>query len=175
MIDKPALRSPAPRRRRPPVATSAPLLLAACGVVCTGLPAPAEDFGDCSSATLTDKAWEAFGKGELDRALLFTGKCRELYEKQAAEQQKGLSDFLPNEKGHDAWALNDVGTCLFIEGQVHEKAGRKAEAVAAYSRLTGSLGFAQCWDPKGWFWHPAEAAAARVKQLEFDAILDEKP
>jgi hypothetical protein len=150
-------------------------LVAAYGLFATGLPVLAEDFGDFSSVTLTGRAWEAFGKGELDRALVFTGKCRELYQKQASEQQKGLSDFLPKEKGHDAWALNDVGTCLFIEGQVHEKAGRKAEAVAAYKTLTGSLGFAQCWDPKGWFWRPAEAAAGRVKQLEFDALLDEKP
>lgn len=149
-------------------------LTAAAMTLGTGLSA-AEDFGDFSSATLTAKAWESLGKGDFDRALVFTGKCRELYEKKSIEQQASLSDFLPKEKGHDAWALNDVGTCLFIEGQVHEKRGRQPEALAAYKKLASTLGFAQCWDPKGWFWHPAEAAAGRVKQLQFDALLDDKP
>lgn len=151
------------------------MLLVAWASVPMATAVVAEDFGDFSSATLTGKAWEALGKGDLERALVFTGKCRELYGKKAVEQQAGLSEFLPKDKGHDAWALNDVGTCLFIEGQVHEKAGRKAAAIEAYGKLSGTLGFAQCWDPKGWFWHPAEAAADRVKQLKFDALLDEKP
>lgn len=134
----------------------------------------AEDFGDHTSATLTGKAWKALAGGEHDKVAAFTGKCRELYAAEAQKQQKALTDFLPADKAHSAWALNDVGTCLFIEAQSLEKQGRKADAAAAYRKLTTSLGFAQCWDPKGWFWKPAEAAADRLKQLEFDAVLDAK-
>jgi hypothetical protein len=135
---------------------------------------PAQDFGDHKSSTLTSKAWEALGQGKYDAAAAYVGKCRELYESKALEQQKGLKDYLPADKGHDAWALNDVGTCYFIDGQLLEKQGKKKEAAAAYKKLVGDLKFAQCWDPKGWFWKPAEAAAMRLKQLDFDAVLDAK-
>lgn len=133
-----------------------------------------QDFGDHKSSTLTAKAWEALGQGRHEAVAAYVGKCRELYGAKALEQQKALEDYLPAEKGHDAWALNDVGTCFFIEGQMLEKQGRKKEAVAAYKKLAGELKFAQCWDPKGWFWKPAEAAAMRIKQLDFDAALDAK-
>ena len=52
-----------------------------------------EDFGDFSSATLTAKAWGAVGAGKLDTALVFTGKCRELYMEKALEQQALLDGF----------------------------------------------------------------------------------
>jgi hypothetical protein len=133
-----------------------------------------QDFGDHKSSTLTAKAWEALGQGKHEAVAAYVGKCRELYGAKALEQQKALEDYLPTEKGHDAWALNDVGTCSVIEGQMLEKQGRKKEAVAAYRKLAGELKFAQCWDPKGWFWKPAEAAAMRIKQLDFDAALDAK-
>lgn len=132
----------------------------------------AQDFGDHTSATLTGKAWKALGDGQAELVLAYTGKCRELYMAEAVKQQKSLDDFTPADKAHDAWALNDVGTCLFIEGQVHEKAGRMKEAIEAYRKLADELKFSQCWDPKGWFWRPAEAAAGRIKQLEFDAKLE---
>jgi len=132
----------------------------------------AQDFGDNSSATLTKKAWEALAAGNGEHVLAYTGKCRELYGAEAAKQQAALTEFAPAEKGHDAWALNDVGTCLFIEGQLHEKQGRPKEAIAAYRRLVDELKFCQCWDTKGWFWKPAEAATGRLKELDFDAKLD---
>jgi hypothetical protein len=134
----------------------------------------AEDFGDYTSATLTGKAWQALAAGDFDKVGVFVGKCRELYAAEAGKQQGGLTDFLPADKAHGVWALNDVGTCCFIEGQAFEKQGRKTEAAAAYKTLTTSYRFAQCWDPKGWFWRPAEAAAGRLDQLDFDAVLDAK-
>lgn len=168
--------SPAPRDGVPclPILPLACALLLACGplAVVTARVASAQDFGDHTSATLTGKAWKALGDGQPDGALVYTAKCRELYAGEAEKQQKSLADFAAAEKAHDYWALNDVGTCLFIEGQVHEKAGRTKEAVAAYKSLADNYGFCQCWDTKGWFWRPAEAAAARVKELAFDAKLD---
>ncbi len=131
----------------------------------------AQDFGDYSSATLTAKAWEANGAGKLDLALTYIGKCVEMYEAEAVKQQASLTDFAPKEKAHDYWALNDVGTCLYIKAQILEKQGKKDEMLATLRKLT-QFKFSQCWDTKGWFWHPAEAAADRLKQLEFDASLD---
>ena len=133
-----------------------------------------DEFGDASSQTLTAKAWTALGEGDFDKVAVFTGKCLELYADDADRQQADLEDFLPKEKAHDAWALNDVGTCCFIAGQALEKQNRPADAAAAYRKLVDSYGYAQCWDPQGWFWRPAEAAAQRLKQLDFETVLDEK-
>ena len=46
------------------------------------------------------------------------------------------------------------------------------DAAAAYRALTEGLTYCQCWDEKGWVWKPAEAAAGRLKELEFDASLE---
>jgi len=135
-------------------------------------PTLAQDFGDHSSATLTTKAWESLAAGDGDLVAAYVGKCRELYEAEAKKQQAGLTEFAPAEKAHDFWALNDVGTCTFIEGQSLEKQGKKKEAIAAYRRLADDFKFCQCWDTKGWFWKPAEAAAGRIKELEFDQQLE---
>jgi len=132
----------------------------------------AQDFGDHSSATLTRKAWEALSANQDDLVLAYTGKCRELYLADAKKQQASLTAFAPAEKAHDFWALNDVGTCLFIEGQLREKQQKVQDAIAAYRPLAEELRFSQCWDPKGWFWKPAEAAAGRLKELAFDEKLD---
>ncbi len=131
------------------------------------------DFGDHSSQTLTTKAWQSLERGDLAETLAFTAKCRELYAAEAAKQQQELTGFLPAEKGHDAWALNDVGSCCFVEGQALEKAGRKADAITAYRRLVDDYGFAQCWDTRGWFWQPAKAAQDRLDVLEFDTAIAE--
>lgn len=148
------------------------VLVAIAGCALAALSARAQDFGDHTSATLTGKAWQALAAGQSELVLAYTGKCRELYLAEAVRQQESLADFAPADKAHDAWALNDVGTCLFIEGQLHEKAGQTAAALAAYRKLADELKFSQCWDAKGWFWRPAEAAAGRIKQLEFDAKLE---
>ncbi|MFM7245799.1 MAG: beta-glucanase precursor [Planctomycetaceae bacterium] len=150
-------------------------ILLRAGVVAVALAAAvsgvSQDFGDQSSATLTKKAWEALAAGDEKLVLAYTGKCRELYAAEARTQQASLTAFAPADKAHDFWALNDVGTCLFIEGQLFEKQQLPKEAATVYRELADDLKFCQCWDEKGWFWKPAEAAAGRLKELEFDASL----
>lgn len=131
----------------------------------------AADFGDYTSSTLTGKAWAALQSGQYDVCLTYINKCKELYEAEALKQQASLTAFAPKERGHDYWALNDVGTCYFIEAEVLGKQDKKAEQIEVLRKLSTQFSFCQCWDNKGWFWHPAEAAAAKLKQLEFDAGL----
>lgn len=133
--------------------------------------APALDFGDYRSETMTTKAWAALEGNNFEAAIGYTSKCIEMFRAQAIEQQKALTAPLTEKEQIFAqWALNDVGTCFFIRGQVYEKQGKKAEALADYKFLAENLPFAQCWDTKGWFWRPASAAAEKVKALDFDAL-----
>jgi hypothetical protein len=149
------------------------IMIGCISILGAAIPTLAQDFGDFSSATLTGKAWAAYGANDYELALKYTAKCKEMYMEEAKKQQASLDAFpVGEEKVHSYWALNDVGTCLFIEGQILEKQNKSKEAVAVYTVLTKELSYSQCWDTKGWFWKPAEAAAGRIKQLEFDSLLD---
>lgn len=44
------------------------------------------------------------------------------------------------------------------------------EAIEMQKTLTESVPFAQCWDPQGWFWKPADAARKQIKSIEFALI-----
>ena len=123
------------------------------------------DFGDYTSQTLTTKSWEALGKSDGKGVELFTKKCIELYESEAKKQQASLTEFAPKEKAFDYWALNDVGTCYFILGESYLSQKRYAEAKAAFNRVVDDFNFAQCWDPKGWFWKVAVASRGRLNKI----------
>lgn len=132
------------------------------------------EFGDQGSATLTGKAWQAYEASDIAAVKAYTGRCIELYKADAIKQQASLTEPVPTsnpEAVHAMWALNDVGTCYFILGQALEKKGDYAEAVKAYREVADKLAFAKCWDTKGWFWSPADAAKGRIKALEFDAAM----
>ena len=131
----------------------------------------AVDFGDHKSETLTSKAWKAYGSQNYDDALACVAKCVELYEAEAKKMQAALKELPANEAKEDTfkrWALNDVGTCLFIKGEILLKKGDKKAAKEVYGKLANEFKFAQCWDEKGWFWKPAEAAKQKLVELEFD-------
>ncbi len=125
------------------------------------------DFGDYSSSFLTGQAWKALSDGNLDAVLAYTNKVLELYEDKAKSMQESLSEYPweSKEKIFKYWALNDVGTCLFIQGEAYRKAGKIEEAKKAYKRLIDEFFYAQCWDPNGWFWKPAEAAQEALEDL----------
>ncbi len=126
------------------------------------------DFGDYKSETLAAKAWEALKADNLNDVLTYTGKCLELYEAKAKEMQASLKEYPweSKEKIFSYWALNDVGTCLFIKGEALKKAAKTAEAKEAYQRVVSEFSFAQCWDPQGWFWKPSEGAQRVLDELK---------
>lgn len=129
------------------------------------------NFGDHKSSTLTGKAWGALGGQKYDDALGYIAKCIDLYGAEAKKMQESLKAYPatdPKEETFKYWALNDVGTCLFIKGEVLLKKGDKKGALEAFKTLAKDYKYAQCWDEKGWFWKPAEAAKKKVVELEFD-------
>lgn len=155
---------------------SSPSLTAADAAAPAAPAAPAAvartfDFGDSSSSTLTTKAWAAYIAKDAVAVMAFTNKCRDLYLAEALRQQSALTAPVPTsdpERVHANWALNDVGTCMFIQGQSLEQSGKTADAIVAYKLLVEKMAFAQCWDEKGWFWSPADAARTRLRALEFE-------
>jgi hypothetical protein len=63
------------------------------------------------------------------------------------------------------WALNDVGTALYIRGEALRLADKPAEAKEAFEKLVKEFFYAQTWDPQGWFWKPAEAAQQKLDEM----------
>jgi hypothetical protein len=127
--------------------------------------ASAYEFGDFKSSTLVGKAWGALGQGDLEGVLAYTNKCLELYAQQAQDMQNSLTDFPPVEdkdKVFSFWALNDVATSLFIQGEAYRKAEKVEEAKTAFRTVSTVYKFGQTWDPQGWFWKPSEAAKEKL-------------
>ncbi|MCA9400411.1 MAG: tetratricopeptide repeat protein [Candidatus Omnitrophica bacterium] len=124
------------------------------------------DFGDYSSSFLAGQAWKALNNN-VEEVFIYTDKVLELYEKKAKEMQESLTEYPweSKDKIFSYWALNDVGTALYIRGEAYKKTGKVKEARKAYKQLIDKFYYAQCWDPKGWFWKPAEAAQSALDEL----------
>lgn len=134
----------------------------------------AYNYGDYRSVTLTTKAWEALAADDLDAVLAYTNKCIELYSEQARKMQNSMVGYAEgsNDEIFSYWALNDVATSLFIQGEAYRKAGELDKAREAYQRIVDSFTYGQTWDPKGWFWKPAEAAQEKISMIESGSDLD---
>jgi len=78
-----------------------------------------------------------------------------------------LTDFEPVETAAKKWALNDVGTSLWMMANAYADLKMYPEAVKAYRTLANDYTYSQCWDPKGWYWHPAEGASHKAKEYEY--------
>ena len=123
------------------------------------------DFGDYTSQTLTTRAWGASDQKDHHGVEIYTKKCIELYEKDAIEQQTKLTDYAPKGKAFNYWALNDVATSYFILGQSLMAQGRHEEAKVVFERVVNDFYYAQCWDPKGWFWKVAVASRGKINEV----------
>jgi len=112
------------------------------------------------SVTLVENAWAALQDGDLEKVLYYTNKCINLYDKRAKLMQAKLEDFPRGGKDeiHRYWALNDVATAYYIQAEGYRKAGSLKKARQVYQRILDEYAYGQCWDPRGWFWKPSEAA-----------------
>ena len=136
--------------------------------------AKAVNFGDYRSSTLATKAWEALEKNDIESVLAYTNKCIELYAEQARKMQSELKDYPTgtNEEIFKYWALNDVATSYFIQGEAYRKAKMKDESKEAFTKVVKDYSFGQTWDVKGWFWKPSEAAKEKLAMAEAGVDLD---
>ena len=118
------------------------------------------DFGDYISTHMVIKAWAALDAGDLKAVEALVNKTVELYSDKAKRMQAKLKGYASgsNDEIFRYWALNDVGTALFILGKAYQGAGKNDLAVKAYNRVINEFSYAQTWDLCGWFWKPAEAA-----------------
>ncbi|MCQ9207841.1 MAG: hypothetical protein NG712_00430 [Omnitrophica bacterium] len=128
-------------------------------------PADRFDFGDESSGYLTIKAWEALGKKDWPAVLAYTQKCIELHKDEAKKQQDSLSAFPPQDKQSAFEVLNNVGTCYFIQAEALMRQEKLEDARWAFQFIIDNFKYAQCWDPRGWFWKVAEVSHESIDKI----------
>lgn len=129
-------------------------------------------------------AWANFTKGDYAHAIEAADECIDQFSVRAFRDQSNLQasgekapptgavdNPADRKKIFEHWAVNDIAAAYFVKAQAAEKVFRKQAAVKykqmaveAY-RAAGKLTYGRCWDPQGWFWSPAEAAADRLAAM----------
>jgi hypothetical protein len=129
------------------------------------------------NAELATAAWDAFNARDLSVAIARAESCISTFKDAADAEQGSLTASntpLPptgevtadvRERILARGLLNDVATCLYIKARAAEDLGRRQDAREAY-QLTLRYPHARCWDPKGFFWSPTEAARERLQKPE---------
>jgi tetratricopeptide (TPR) repeat protein len=136
---------------------------------------PSYNFGDHKSSTLATKAWGALKDKNVDAVVVYTNKCIELYGAKAAEMQAGLKEAPTGDDQtiFSFWALNDVATCLYIQGEAYYQAKQKDKAKAIFERIVKEFSFGQAYDPATKsFWKPADGAADKLNMIEKNLDMD---
>ena len=123
---------------------------------------------------LTFAAWELYQGERYQLAIAAAARCENEFGTEAANLEKSLtsSPLPPTGKVTEEQkaaifkngVLNDVATCLWIDGRsqtsLHET-DRVKKALTATSKYV----HARTWDARGWFWSPAEDAKDRLQAL----------
>ncbi|HEY8240575.1 MAG TPA: tetratricopeptide repeat protein [Kiritimatiellia bacterium] len=121
-----------------------------------------------SSSALTQQAWLALEKRRYDLVLAAADECLRRFGGRAVKQQQLLSDYAPRQAALKYWALNDVATCMFIKGTALKDQRKKTEAKAIFRDIINEYPYAQCWDPRGWFWKVASAAQDQIDCIDLN-------
>ena len=123
--------------------------------LCSYAPCDAPD-DKLSSKDMIIRAWEAWGAKDYDKAFYWTDECIKAYSEEAKKEQGSLTG-LPSTDAMDQYeTLNAVGTSFFIQGEAYLSQGKIEEAKKAFNTAIQEYGYAQNWDPRGWYWSVKE-------------------
>lgn len=129
---------------------------------------PSRSAQGVSSAALAQQAWKAMERGKYDEVITLADECADRFGLRAQRQQSLLKALPPPEKAFNYSALNDVATCLYLEGKALRELRRIDEAKTVFRGVIREYRFAQCWDPKGWFWSVGGAAQDQINCIDFN-------
>jgi len=120
-----------------------------------------------TSGDLIVKAWAAHGKKDVEATFKYTQEIIDLYAQEANEQQASLKS-LPKSKDeiNAVASLNNVATAYFIQGESYRDQEKIDQSVEAFKTVVDKYGFAQAWDPRGWYWQIAKAAKESIIKLK---------
>ena len=146
-------------------------------VLIMGVVAGQEKADQPKNVELTNAAWDVYKGGNFAKAITAADRCIDRFKIQADGDQLQLKKthvpLPPTGKVTDEQkkviyaqgVLNDVATCFWIKGMSAQKLHRNDEAKEAF-KAASTYTYARTWDPKGWFWSPAEDATDRLQDLK---------
>jgi hypothetical protein len=126
---------------------------------------------------LMTAAWDAYTGRQYEDAIAKAERCASRFKSDAEQTQSDLEQKKakrpPTGKVTEAqkktiYALgpiNSVATCYWIKGRSAQILHRNGEAVEAYN-AAAKLSYGRAWDPRGWFWSPAEDSRDRLLDLK---------
>ena len=115
---------------------------------------------------VTAKAWNALGRKDWNGAIAHADHAIRTWGAQARQTNRSLKGYAPAKDAKKYVNLNEVGTCLMLKGDALRQKGDLKGAIATYELLLRDYQYAQVWDPKGWFWKPAESAHKNLVSLK---------
>ena len=116
--------------------------------------------------TETAAAWASLQNQQYQEAVQHADKCiREFFGDAKRKQLRLEKSAIPlgivspeeTKRIHLNGTLNDVATCYYIKGRALTELGKKDLAAKSLAEAT-KYSAARAYDPRGWFWSPAEAA-----------------
>ncbi|MGE5280294.1 MAG: glycoside hydrolase family 2 TIM barrel-domain containing protein [Deltaproteobacteria bacterium] len=128
-----------------------------------------------SSAELITKARTAQAQKNYEDVFNYTQELIDAYKSVAREEQASLKEF-PGSKQEIEMVqpLNDVATAYFIQAESYRDQGKIQEAIASFNTVVEQYGYAQAWDPRGWYYKLAQVAKEGIDRLEGRDVEAEK-
>ena len=135
-----------------------------------------ETSGGPINETLTNESWKHYDNQDYERAIESARACVNEFGGEASRIQLQLEkdgaevpptvNVSASQKAEifKHGVLNDVAACYYVIGRSSECLGQIDQALSAYAEAR-KLAYARCWDPKGWFWDPAQSSADRARML----------
>lgn len=149
--------------------------------ICMLLLASVAFFNSSAEEPCLKNAWSFFGKKDYKAAIGYSDTCIKKFGALAREQEAKLEkDNVPvppagkvdNETDKNQifsrGLLNDVATAYWIKGESAEHLYETSKVIKYKTmsqesfRGAAELKYGRCWDPKGWFWSPGDAAKKRL-------------
>lgn len=122
--------------------------------------------GLSSSKELLIKAWDAWGRRDIEATFAVTNECIEAYKEEAKRQQASLTAMPQGVDIETFSSLNNVATCYFIQGEAYMSQSQFTKAKEVFNIIINEYPFAQAWDPRGWYWSVAEKSKASLEKID---------
>ena len=132
------------------------------------------ELGD--SAFWANTAVAQYADGDYEAAVTTVDACFGIWGAKAGQQQKKLHEegtkcprtgrvsARAKAKIHENYLMNDVSTALWAKARSHHQLGDIEQAKVTYGRCV-YMACGRAWDPKGWFWSPAQDCATFARKL----------
>ena len=132
------------------------------------------ELGD--SAFWANTAVAQYADGDYEAAVTTVDACFGIWGAKAGQQQKKLHEegtkcprtgrvsARAKAKIHENYLMNDVSTALWARARSQHQLGDIEQAKVTYGRCV-YMACGRAWDPKGWFWSPAQDCATFARKL----------